>query len=131
MRSGGRGRRLGAGDRAVLDTLLPAGADPLLPLGLLDSGFEQFLSEFDRDAADNLRQGFAIALFAASWAGPLLIGRLPPLRRLATRDRVRALEAMERSRLVVLPQLLRVLKTVAALHYGALPEVRRSIGYHA
>jgi hypothetical protein len=26
--------------------------------------------------------------------------------------------------------LVTVLKTVASLHYGALPEVRRAIGYH-
>jgi len=41
-----------------------------------------------------------------------------------------ALAAMERSRVPELRQLMTVLKTVASLHYGALPEVRLAIGYH-
>jgi hypothetical protein len=42
-----------------------------------------------------------------------------------------ALAAMERSRLPELRQLVRVLKTVVSLHFGALPQVRQAIGYHS
>lgn len=131
MLSARRSRRLSRVDSAVIDALLPADADERLPVGVLDSGFEAFLDDFARLAAPNLQRGFWISLLAAGWVAPLLVRRLPPLSRLPLGDRGRALEAMERSRLAVLRQLLSVLKTVVSLHYGAVPEVRRAIGYGA
>lgn len=127
-RSGGGGR-LGAVDRAVIDALLPSGADERLPAGALESGFEAFLVEFDRLAAPPLKRGFRIALLAAGWLAPLLVRRVPPMSRLAPDDREAALAAMESSRLVALRQLMNLLKTVVALHYGSLPSVRRAIGH--
>jgi hypothetical protein len=118
-------------DRSVVDALLPSGADPLLPLGLLESGFETFWAESKADLAPPLRLAFRLGLFTAAWVAPLLVRRLPPLSRLLRSDRERALTAMERSNFVFLRQLVRILKTVAALHYGAHPEVRKAIGYHA
>ena len=126
-----RGARLNRLDRAVLDALLPAGANAELPLGALDSGFEDFLVDFESQGAAQLRWTFGLSLFAAAWVAPLLIRRLPPLTRLAPGDRERALESMDRSNVTILRQLMRVLKTVVGLHYGAVPAVRRAIGYHA
>jgi hypothetical protein len=117
-------------DRSVIDTLLPQGANPRLPLGLLESGFERFWAESNADLAPTLRLAFRFGLFTAAWVAPVLVHRLPPLGRLSASDRERALTAMEQSRLVVLRQLVRILKTVAALHYGAHPDVRKAIGYH-
>jgi hypothetical protein len=118
-------------DRAVMDTLLPSRASPVLPLGLLESGFEKFWADSRVDLAPRLRMAFALGLFTAAWVAPLLVRRLPPLARLSPPERERALTAMERSHVVILRQLLRILKTVAALHYGAHPEVRKAVGYHA
>jgi hypothetical protein len=118
-------------DRTVLDALLPSGADSRLPIGVIESGFDTFLVESQSEIAPQLRRAFKVALVAAAWVAPLLIWRGPPLSRLAAHDRERALEAMEKSNVVVLRQLIRVLKTVVALHYGALPAVRKAIGYHA
>jgi hypothetical protein len=117
--------------RAVIDTLLPSSADPRLPLGALESGFEDFLDEFEAGASPRLREAFGWALFAAAWVAPLLIRRLPPISRLEPAERTAALQAMERSRLAALRQLMRVLKTVVALHYGGLPAVRQAVSYHA
>ena len=117
-------------DRSVIDTLLPSGADPVLPLGLLESGFERFWVESNADLAPPLRLAFRLGLLTAAWVAPILVRRLPPLGRLSASDRERALTAMERSHLVILRQLVRILKTVAALHYGAHPHVRKAIGYH-
>lgn len=117
-------------DRAVLGALLPSGASPLLPQGLLDTGFDVFLDAFEAVAPADFRRVFHLALVAGGWLAPLLIGRPPPMTRLNSSDRERALAAMEQSRLPELRQLVIVLKTVASLHYGALPEVRRAIGYH-
>ena len=124
-------RRLHAVDRAVLGALLPAGMSSRLALGVLDTGFDAFLDEFEQAAPTDLRRAFGLALFTAGWLSPILIRRLPPLSRLAAADRAHALSAMERSRVPELRQLVRVLKTVVSLHYGALPQVRRAIGYHA
>ena len=117
-------------DRAVLDALLPSGASSLLPQGLLNTGFEDFLVEFDAAAPADFRRIFRLALTAAGWLAPLLIGRMPPISRLKLHDQERALAAMDRSRLPELRQLVIVLKTVASLHYGGLPGVRQAIGYH-
>ena len=121
---------IGPVDRAVLGALLPSGASSLLPLGLTETGFEDFLHEFSAKAPPDFRRAFGLALFAAGWVAPLLVARLPPISRLSFDDRERALAAMERSRVPELRQLMRVLKTVASLHYGGLAAVRKSIGYH-
>lgn len=123
--------RLSAVDRAVLETLLPGGVNPDLPLGVLESGFDKFLDDFREMGAADLQRAFRIALFTAAWIAPLLVRRRPPLSRLGAADREAALAAMDGSDVVVLRQLVRVLKTVVGLHYGALPSVRRTIGYHS
>lgn len=120
---------LGSRDRIVLDTLLPAGAHPLLPNGVLDIGFDDFYREFERDATPFLRRAFRLSLAAATWIAPLLVGRRPPLERHPREIRERALEAMASSRVVTLRQLVLVLKTVVGLCYGADTSVRESIGY--
>ncbi len=102
----------------------------MLPQGLLNTGFEDFLVEFDAAAPADFRRVFRLALVAAGWVAPVLVGRVPPMSRLNSDDRARALAAMDRSRLPELRQLVIVLKTVASLHYGALPQVREAIGYH-
>lgn len=114
----------------MLGALLPSGSSAALPLGLLDTGFDEFLGDFERAAPEAFRRVFRLALVTGGWVAPVLIGRVPPMTRLSPDDRDRALAAMARSRVPELRQLVTVLKTVASLHYGAVPEVRRAIGYH-
>lgn len=116
-------------DVAVLDALLPANADPRLGIGIVGSGFEAFLGDFDGQAPPRLRRAFRIALMAGAWVAPLLIGQLPPITRLPPGDRERALAAMDESPIPELRQLISVLKTVVSLHYGGLDSVREAIGY--
>jgi hypothetical protein len=122
--------RLGSTDRAVLGALLPPRSSPVLPMGLMDTGFDDFLMDFEREAPDAFRRVFRLALYAGGWVAPLLIRRPPPITGLNQADRERAIAAMARSRVPELRQLVTVLKTVASLHYGALPQVRKAIGYH-
>ena len=117
-------------ERAVLGALLPSRSSSVLPLGLMESGFDDFLTDFEREAPDAFRRVFRLALFAGGWVAPVLIGRLPPITRLNQADREQALAAMARSRVPELRQLVTVMKTVASLHYGGLTEVREAIGYH-
>lgn len=109
---------------------MPSQSSEVLPLGLLDTGFDEFLGDFERAAPEAFRRVFRLALVTGGWVAPVLIGRVPPMTRLSPQDRGRALAAMNRSHVPELRQLVTVLKTVASLHYGGLPEVRRAIGYH-
>jgi hypothetical protein len=121
--------RLGWRDRIVMDTLLPANADPRLPHGVMELGFDAFHAEFERSATRFLRAAFRASLLAATWISPVLVRRAPPLDRLSRPARERALEAMATSRVALLRQLLVVLKLVAAMSYGAQPGVREAVGY--
>jgi hypothetical protein len=103
----------------------------VLPLGILESGFESFYTDFAADGVPSLLRAFRLSLLAAGWVAPILARRLPPMSRLSAGDRERALDTMEHSDIALLRNMLRILKTVVGLHYGALPEVRRAIGYHS
>lgn len=121
--------RLSTTDLAVLDALLPADAHPVLESGIAGTGFQEFIDDLARTAPSHLCRAFRIGLFTGAWVAPLLIGRLPSITRLSGADRERALAAMSVSGVPELRQLISVLKTVVALHYGALPSVRHAIGY--
>ena len=58
-------------DRAVLGALLP---------GVLETGFDGFLTEFEAVAPSHLRRAFRLALVAAGWVAPILIGGRRPSR---------------------------------------------------
>jgi hypothetical protein len=115
--------------RIILDTLVPAGAHPVLNIGILEAGFEEFLAELERSALPGWRWGLRAALLAANWAAPLLIGRLPPLTLHDRPTRERALAAMENSRIAGLRQMMGLLKTIVGFCYGADANVRAAIGY--
>ena len=115
--------------RVVFETLLPADADPRLPLGVRDTGLDAFYDAFVRDATPFIRTALRAAILAATWIAPALIRRRPPLGRLSLDERERALEAMAASSNVLLRQLVVLLKLVAALCYGADARVREAIGY--
>lgn len=116
-------------DYLILDTLLPSGAHPSLPIGLSDTDFGVFWSEVERTALLSWRRGFRVALWLATWIAPLLIHRLPPLTLYDRPIREEALAAMERSRLYLLRQMIGLLKTTVSLGYGANGNVREAIGY--
>lgn len=123
------GHRLRPHLRAVVETLLPSGADPRLPLGALDAGFASFHDgEFSRTASSRMRLGFRVAVATATWVAPLLIRRVPPLARLDPDDRERALEAMASSRHPLLRDLVTLMKLVVCFTYGTDQRVRDAIG---
>lgn len=113
-------------DRAVLNALLPADGNALP--GLFETGFDDFASRFEAEAPLQMRLAWRAALWAAAWAAPMLIFRLPPLDRLLPADRTAALEALGKSRWYTLRQLLFLLKTVAAFGYGLDARVQRAVG---
>jgi hypothetical protein len=116
-------------DRIILDTLLPGNVDPLLPLGLDDTGFESFWEKKKATLAPGLRLAFRMGLLAANWVSPLLVRRLPPLTRWERPVREQALRAMAASRFYLLRGAMQVLKLVTSMCYGANQQVRRALGY--
>jgi hypothetical protein len=120
---------LGASSRIILDTLLPTGAHTELTTGILDAGFDEFWAEVERTALPAWRWGLRAAVLSANWVAPLLVGRLPPLTMHDRPTRERALAAMAASRVSAFRQMVVLLKTIAALCYGANPAVRAAIGY--
>ena len=116
-------------ERAVLDTLLPAQADPGLPYGIFDAGFDAFYADFEKTAIPSLKFGFRAALFCAAWVAPLLIGKSPPITLYDRPTRERALAALASSRFYLLRQMILVLKAVACFGYGADQKVRDAVGF--
>ena len=51
---------LSQADRIVLDTLLPSHANPLLPLGIFDAGFEAFWADLEQTALPAWRRTVVI-----------------------------------------------------------------------
>jgi len=117
-------------DRVVLDALLPSGGPEGLP-GAFEAGFADFEKGFAADAPLPMRLGWRAALFAAYWVSPLLIGRLPPLARLAPEEREDALCAMGKSRSYLIRQVSLLLKAVTSFGYGGTKAVRRVVDYDA
>jgi hypothetical protein len=120
---------LGKQSRILLDTLVPAAVHPVLKIGILDAGFEEFWGELERTALAGWPLGLRAALFAANWVAPLLIARLPPLAMHDRPTRERALAAMAASRFPLLRQMMILLKTIVSFCYGANRDVREAIGY--
>ena len=115
--------------RIVLETILPDGVHPDLPVGLDGSGFEHFYASFSREASLKLRLPFRVALFLAIWVAPLLIRRLPPITLHDRPTRERALGRFFTARFFLFRQLALTIKLVLSLCYGADDRVRRTVGY--
>jgi hypothetical protein len=118
---------LGKRERVVMETLLPS--PHFQPgEGTVGSGFGEAYAEFERNANLSWRFSLRLALLAAVWLSPLLIGRMPPLSLGDRPSREAALAALGSSRFGVLRQLLFVLKSVACFCYGPPSDVRLALG---
>jgi len=113
--------------RAVIEALVPKDGPAPLP-GAFDANFEEFFARFEATALPSMRWGFAAGLWVAAWIAPALILKLPPITRLSTEDREAALEALGKSRIYLLRQMLLLLKAVVSFCYGANPKVRQALG---
>jgi hypothetical protein len=112
--------------RTVFDAILPSGASERLPAGASAVPYDGLLDELFRYAPAQFLLGLRAAVWIA-YLSPLVI-RLRTLAGLPHRDRVAHLERMGRSRLYVLREIPMLLKMVACLGFGALPEVQSAVG---
>ena len=98
-----------------------SGAPPPERIDWLCEDFEDFVEQAGMRAGVILRS----ALWLATWAAPLGMGKRPPLRRLSLPDRVEALVKLEESP-AGLPLL--ALKAVVCMIYFEHPDAQASIG---
>jgi hypothetical protein len=112
--------------RTVFDTILPAGVDERLPLGAANVPFPRLVDELFRYAPGQFLLGLRAALWVA-YLSPLL-WTLRTLGGLAPERRVRHLERLAGSRVYFLREIPMLLKMVACLAYGAVPEVQSRVG---
>lgn len=106
---------------------MPKDGPAALP-GAFEADFEAFFARFEATALPSMRWGFLAALWVAAWIAPALILKLPPITLLSPEDRERALEALGKSRIYLLRQILLLLKAVVSFCYGANPKVRQALG---
>ncbi len=112
----------------VFDAILPAGADPRLPLGARDLPLERFLQDLGQRAPTRALLGLRLVLWLV-WLGPLpILGRPRTFAGLGEDQRVALLDALARSRSYVLREAPMLLKTLACLGYCGHPDVHAAIG---
>jgi hypothetical protein len=116
-------------DKILLDTLLPQGAHPEMPLGIADVNFDAYYADFKRSAMFPMWIGFVAALFVAIWIAPLLIRKLPPITLYDRDTRERILMALYNSKYNILRQIIFLLKATVSFCYGADDRVRDALGY--
>jgi hypothetical protein len=114
---------LGNQERVVLQTLLPPLANPSSSEGVPGSGVEEAYVDFVCSANASWRMSLRLALLAAVWLSPLLVGRVPPLGLSDRPGREAALAALGSSRILAIRQLHFVLKSVAAFCCRSSPEI--------
>lgn len=112
--------------QGLFDAVLPSGADERLPLGAADAPDGALVDDLFRSAPTQ----FLLGLRAAIWVAYLStwVFRLQGFGRLSRRERALHLERLAGSRLYFLREIPMLLKMVACLAYGALPEVQARVG---
>jgi hypothetical protein len=111
---------------AILDAILPPRGDPRLPPALAEAPFDRFADDlWDRSPPD-ARLGIRAAVWAATWLPALR--RLRPLHRLPPAERPIALARLAESRSYAVRELIGLLKVLACLAVGGLPEAQRAMG---
>lgn len=110
----------------LFDAIIPAGAHERLALGARDVPHSRLVEELGRYAPGH----FLLGLRAAVWLAYLspLIWTLRTFGGLDAPRRVRHLERLAGSGIYMLREVPMLLKMVACLAYGALPEVQTRIG---
>jgi len=113
----------------IFEAILPDGpADPV-PARDRDAALGRLLDDLAGRAPTQVMLGLRAAAFTAWWVAPwLATGRPQALGGLPRDRRAAAIEALARSDRYVLRETPVLLKTFAALAYGASPSTRRLLG---
>jgi hypothetical protein len=111
----------------VAATIFPADAALGFP-GADAVAWDPFLDDLEEGMPTRALAGFKLALAFVALLAPLLVlGRLRTFSGLASDERLRLLGALRASRIYLVRELPVLLKSVVALAYCALPEVRRRL----
>lgn len=82
--------------------------------------------QYAEDVGGKATLAFRVGLFATNWIAPILVGSLPPMRRLSLAGRVRALERYEASPLGL---SLFAVKLFLSISWFEHPDVADEVGF--
>jgi hypothetical protein len=112
----------------VFETLLPAKIDPRLPLGAADVPMGRFVDDLVARSPFEFVLGLRLVLWLVVLA-PFVVLRKPrTFLGLGPHERLVVLDRLRSSDLYVLREAPILLKTIACLAFGGLPQVQASIG---
>lgn len=108
---------------AIASAVFASGSEPPPPerLSYLEREFEDFLAR----SGPRARLMLSFMIWLVALAAPLLIGKLGPLGALAQKDRVRALDRLERG----FGEPLVAVKAILCLIYYEHPDAAREVGF--
>lgn len=110
----------------LFDAILPARPGSRLALGAKDVPSDVLVADLYRAAPGHFTLGLRAAIWLAYWSP--VVRRLRSFGRLSREERVRHLKWLAGSRFYLLREAPTLLKMVATLAFGALPEVQTRIG---
>ncbi len=102
--------------------------DPPVPEARLD-GFAEEVDRFISPASKTLRFGLLLMLDVVRWLPPLVLGRWALFEDLTLDQRVRMLDALDRSRVTPLALILVAYKTLMTVLFFEEPTERSATGY--
>ena len=111
----------------IFDAVLPPGHGTL-EIGARDVPLEGLIDDLFEVAPGQFSLGLRAATWVVTLFGPLLAGRLRTFGGLSREDRAAVLARLSTSRFYVLREIPMLLKMVACLGWGGMPEVQRRVG---
>ena len=115
------------GGRDAFDAMYPAGADLALPMGISELDVDGYVDALTRAWPWRAMAAFRVTAVLIGLAPLFVLRTLAPFHRLDAARRLRVLEALARSRVYVVRQMVTLFKASAGLLYGAAPAVRRAL----
>jgi hypothetical protein len=112
----------------VLESLMPSGADPRMPVGASDVPLGHFLDDLVESAPEKFVMGLRACLWIVILCPPFVLRRLTTFFGLAPQERVTLMYRLRESNLYVVRELPMLLKTVGCLGMCGLPEVQQRLG---
>ena len=112
----------------ICDAVLPADGHPTLAIGARDVPLGGLVDDLYRSAPTHFLLGLRLATWVVTCLGPALTGRLRTFGGLSSDDRAAVLAELAESRIYVLREIPMLLKMVACLGWGGVPEVQRRVG---
>jgi hypothetical protein len=113
----------------MMDSMIPPGVEEQIPLSASETGATQVLREMVFYTPALTALGFRATIWFIELLGPMVASRkLMRFSRLDPSSREEVLDAMFKSKIYFIRQLVLLVKMSSCFAWGANPEVRKSLG---